>query len=141
MLVWPPCSEEDDTIAVPLALADTLPGPRLVAEDAPTVRTAPDELAALLRLMRRREMPPPRPSVLPVRVSGSAVRVPESGPTVRLLRQDAMMPTQLWFGPPARMPARPNRSAGFWARLWMRLGLAAAAGPRRTPPRRRRGGR
>ncbi len=190
---WSDSADSGDTIITPLALADTLPCPRLAAEDAPTLRTSPSELAALLRLMRPAGMPPPLPSSAPIHASGSAVRVPESGqtwpprrpppevgpaapaarpepppprPARPLLRplpntwvaaadrgkaaalaaeRDAMMPTQLWFGPPAgaaRMPARPIRPEGFWARLWRRLGLAAPAGPRGAVlPRRPQRGR
>lgn len=178
----PACAEGDDTIATPLELADTLPCPRLAADDAPTLRASPRELAALLRLMRPPGSPPPLPAAVPLHPSDSSVRVPESGRTWQQPRRppqtgaaaqsarpehllplparppyrpqpnpavaaqgrcevpppaaerDAMMPTQLWFGPPAgavRWPARPTRPGSFWVRLWRRLGLGAKAVPRR----------
>ena len=154
----PAFANGDDTIATPLQFADTLPCPRLAADEAPTLRTSPTELAALLRLMRTPGMPPPLPSAVPVRASDSSVRVPESGRTWQTrppyapqpsrgvaaggrdritavaAERDAMMPTQLWFGSPAgalRMQARPTRPGSFWVRLWRRLGLTALLAPRR----------
>ena len=175
----PAFANGDDTIVTQVEFADTLPCPRLAADEAPTLRTSPTELAALLRLMRTPGMPPPCAGA--AHAYDSSVRVPESGrtrqepqrprPETRAAAQsvrsahrlplpartrygpqpssevtaggrgesvaaalDAMMPTQLWFGPAAgavRMPARPTRSGSFWVRLWRRLGLAVQGVRRR----------
>jgi hypothetical protein len=57
-----------DTIAVPLASADTLPCPRLLIDDLPTLRTSPAELAALIKLTQpapaRSAIPEPMPPLV-----------------------------------------------------------------------------
>lgn len=119
---------ERDTIAVPLASADTLPCPRLDLDELPTLRAAPAELAALIRLTR-----PTRPqgrdevaTALPVPCPSArsqaawpphsaaplhpahrtpAVRQADSGPTQPLRRAlpgDATLPVLAVTQPPQR---------------------------------------
>lgn len=71
--------EADATIAVPLAHAETLPCPRLALalpeDDPPTLRTSPEELAVLLRLMQPLGPRPPLPTAppsLPIRHPAAA---------------------------------------------------------------------
>lgn len=146
-------AESDDTIRVPLASAETLPGGRLApasAEEAPTLPIPPAELAALLRLMRPREAPgpplPPAPSRQPIRYPAAApIRSSDFGRTLPHTRgphagvlarpSHALMPTQLFLGQPAvSVPRRtaPARRRSLWARLWGRLSAAVRAW-RRTP--------
>ena len=137
-----------DTVAVPIGSADTLPCPRLDFADRPTLRAAPDELAALVRLTRparaRLSVPPPRPRsrAAPQPADRThAVRMPDPGQTMPLLRvswpvaapspggarRHLGVPTQLWFAPAAPLvavtPARPAPPS-WWARLWSLLGFA-----------------
>lgn len=80
---------DEDTIAVPLTSAATLPCPRLAPDELPTLRAAPGELAELIELTRRSDAPPAIHRRVPEQlehISEPPVRQPDSGQIRRQLQ-------------------------------------------------------